>query len=40
MRNKGKPHILCVIYGTELYGSERGTLRPYVPFAMKAFKSP
>lgn len=27
MRNKGKPHILCVIYGTELYGSERGTLQ-------------
>lgn len=26
MRNKGKPHILCVIYGTELYGSERGTI--------------
>ena len=21
------PHILCVIYGTELYGSERGTLQ-------------
>lgn len=25
-----KPHILCVIYGTELYGSERGTLQALI----------
>lgn len=24
------PHILCVIYGTELYGSERGTLQALI----------
>jgi len=25
-----RPHILCVIYGTELYGSERGTLQALI----------